>query len=269
MYYYSHAPTPSYSYSYARVVLTSRNQTLSLSSLCSAVCLSVSLPLSFSPLSHWFPIQISETLLDNDTLRVGVAIRLGLQVCEQHKCRCGATIGEFGLHPLSCRHSAGRFPRQAALNDMVKRDLEAEGFPLQLEPVGLDRGDGKRPDGLTLFPFKSGKALVWDATCTDTFAPGNIVSSAVDPGAAARSAEENKVKKYATLSDRYLFVPVAVETSGVLGPLSLSFLRDIGLGAARQRHEPRESEWLFQRISLAIVRGNAHSILSAGKDRVE
>ena len=208
------------------------------------------------------------TLLDNDSLRVGIAIRLGLQVCEQHKCRCGATIDEFGLHPLSCRHSAGRFPRHAALNDVIKRGLEAAGFPSQLEPVGLDRGDGKRPDGLTLFPFKSGKALVWDATCTDTFSPGNIVSSAVDPGAAARSAEENKVRKYAALTDRYHFVPVAVETSGVLGPLSLSFLKDIGLGAARQRHEPRECEWLFQRISLAIIRGNAHSILSAGRDRV-
>ena len=30
----------------------------------------------------------------------------------------------------------------------------------QLEPVGLDRGDGKRPDDITLFPFQSGKSLI-------------------------------------------------------------------------------------------------------------
>ena len=60
--------------------------------------------------------------------------------------------------------SAGRFPRHSALNDIIKRALDAAGFPFQLEPVGLDRGEGKRPDGITLFPFQSGKSLIWDAT---------------------------------------------------------------------------------------------------------
>ena len=86
------------------------------------------------------------------------------------------------------------------MNDVVKRGLEAAGFPSQLEPVGLDRGDGKRPDGITMFPFKSGKALIWDANFTDSFSPGNIISSAVDPGSAARAAEELKVNKYDSLS---------------------------------------------------------------------
>ena len=34
-----------------------------------------------------------------------------------------------------------------------EEDDEVAGFPSQLEPVGLDRGDGKRPDCITLFPF--------------------------------------------------------------------------------------------------------------------
>ena len=34
-----------------------------------------------------------------------------------------------------------------------EEDDDAAGFPSQLEPVGLERGDGKRPDGITLFPF--------------------------------------------------------------------------------------------------------------------
>ena len=161
-----------------------------------------------------------------------MAIRIGLEICVPHKCRCGALIDRFGLHPLSCRSSAGRFPRHSALNDAIKRGLESAGFPSQLEPVGLDRGDGKRPDGITLFPFHHGKALLWDATCTDTFSPGNLVSSAVSPGSAARSAEESKVAKYASLTDRFHFVPVAIETSGVLGPLSLRFLENLGHKAA-------------------------------------
>ena len=205
------------------------------------------------------------TLLDDDSLRIGIAIRLGLRVCESHACRCGSIVDEFGLHPLSCRFSAGRFPRHAALNDVVKRGLEAAGFPSQLEPVGLDRGDGKRPDGITLFPFKNGKALLWDATCTDTFSRGNLLRSATAPGSAALAAEEAKSTKYASFEPRFLFCPVAVETSGVLGPRTFSFLQDIGRLASRLRNDPRETEWLFERISLAIIRGNAHSILTAGK----
>ena len=140
---------------------------------------------------------------------------------------------------------------------------------LGIEPVGLDRGDGKRPDGITLFPFRSGKSLIWDATCTCTFSSGNLISSAINPGSAAASAEASKVAKYESLSDRFIFTPFAVETSGVLGPLSLRFAEDIGHMVARERGEPRECEWFLQRISLAVVRGNSHSILSAGISRVD
>ncbi len=37
-----------------------------------------------------------------------------------------------------------------------------------IEPSGLQRLDGKRPDGVTMVPWKYGKLL---ATCLDTFAP--------------------------------------------------------------------------------------------------
>ena len=38
-----------------------------------------------------------------------------------------------------------------------------------LEPPGLDRRDNKRPDGLTVYPWKYGKPLVRDVTVVDTF----------------------------------------------------------------------------------------------------
>ena len=95
------------------------------------------------------------------------------------------------------------------------------------------------------------------------------MSSAINPGSAATLAENSKVSKYDSLSDRFIFHPFAVETSCVIGTSSLNFIRDIGRLAARERHEPRECKWLLQRISLAIVRGNAHSILSAGISRLD
>ena len=204
------------------------------------------------------------TLLDNDSYRIGICIRLGLRVCTPHPCRCGSLIDEFGLHPLSCRSSAGRFPRHSALNDAVRRALDSAGYPSSLEPIGLNRGDGKRPDGITLFPFTKGKCLIWDCTCTDTFSPTNLVSSATNPGSASTAAELRKIDKYAALSNSFHFIPIAVETSGVFGPITLSFLRKIGSLCNQRADNPRESSYLFQRISIAIIRGNSRAILSAG-----
>ena len=154
--------------------------------------------------------------LDAETVRVSVALRLGAPICEPHRCRsCSRKVTLLGLHGLSCPMSAGRRPRHAHLNDVVNRALSSAGFPAVLEPVGLDRGDGRRPDGLTVFPFREGRCLTWDATCVDTFKDTIIVQSALEAGSAARQAEERKRQHYEDISTRYLFEPVALETSGV------------------------------------------------------
>ena len=47
------------------------------------------------------------TFIGNDTLRIGVALRVGLTVCIPHRCKCGTTVDTFGTHPLTCRFSSG------------------------------------------------------------------------------------------------------------------------------------------------------------------
>ncbi|XP_029657785.1 uncharacterized protein LOC115232047 [Octopus sinensis] len=124
-----------------------------------------------------YPTSSTGSLLDNETLRIGVALRLGLDVCAPHPCRCGGTVDVKGLHPLSCRRSAGRSPRHGAINDVISRALNAAGFPNVFEPAGLDRGDGKLPDGMTTLPFRNGNCLIWDATCADTWSPSALMFS--------------------------------------------------------------------------------------------
>lgn len=209
------------------------------------------------------------TLLDSETLRIAVSLRVGAEVCEPHTCRCGRMMDARGLHGLSCKYSAGRHPRHAALNDVVKRALQGAGIPSILEPVGIDRGDGKRPDGISVFPFTNGRCLCWDATCVDTYAVSHVNSSAVAPGNAAREAEERKRRKYAALGARYRFEPVAVETAGVYGDTTGTLLSEIGRRLVEATGERREASWLEQRIGLAVQRGNACSILTAVRDRHE
>ena len=120
------------------------------------------------------------TFIDNDTLRIGVALRVGLTVCIPHRCKCGTTVDAFGTHPLSCRFSAGHIPRHSALSDVVRRGLSAAGILSMLEPSGLDRGVGKRPDGITVYLYSRDRCLIWDATCVNTFASSNLIRASVE-----------------------------------------------------------------------------------------
>ena len=166
--------------------------------------------------------------LDGDAVRLSVALCVGASVCEPHRCRCGTMVTDLGLHGLSCRYSAGHLPRHSNLNDVVKRALATAGVPSWLEPLGLDRGDGRLSDGLTVFPFSEGRSLCWDSTCVDTFSQGTVIDCALSPGAAAAAAEERKRLKYAGLSDRYRFELVAVKTTGVIGQSTSRFLKEVG-----------------------------------------
>ena len=210
------------------------------------------------------PSAATGCFLDDSTFSIAAGLRTGANVCAAHPCRCGMLIDSRGLHPLSCPKSAGRIPRHASINTTIKRALTKANIPCVLEPSGLSRDDGKRPDGLTLFPFAQGKCLLWDATVVDTFAPSNLMASATKCSSAADKAEHLKRTKYASLSS-FIFKPLAFETSGVYGQDTLLTIRDIGRRVSHQTCDPRETLFLRQRLSIDIIRGNAASIRMAGE----
>ncbi|CAG9131822.1 unnamed protein product [Plutella xylostella] len=203
---------------------------------------------------HALPSPQMGTLLDDDSLRIAVALRLGCDICEQHHCICGALVDSRGHHGLSYPKCAGRFPRHHALNDLIKRAMVMANIPCVLEPPGLSRTDGKRPDGLTLVPWERGRSLLWDATCVSTFAASHLAGTARVAGSAAENAARLKHQKYTDLKNRYLFVPVAVETSGVWGGEAKALIRDLGRRIASRGHDRRSGSYLAQRLSLAIQR---------------
>ena len=66
-------------------------------------------------------------------------------------------------------------------------------------------------------------------------------------------------KKISCLAPSYTIVPVAIETLGAIGPLSLAFLKDLG---TRIRHQTKEKggHYLLQQLSVAVQRENSISI---------
>ena len=93
-----------------------------------------------------------------------------------------------------------RAHRHSALNDVVRRGLSAAGIPSMLEPSGHDRGDGKRPDGITVYPYSRSRCLIWDTTCVNTFASSKLIRAALATGSVADAAEVSKIAKYADAS---------------------------------------------------------------------
>ena len=77
----------------------------------------------------------------------------------------------------------------------------------------------------------------------------------------AESAEDRKAEKYRGLPASHSFTPpVAIETLGAIGPRSMLFLRDLGRRIALESGEPRSTDYLLQRLSVAVQRGNAASV---------
>ena len=82
-------------------------------------------------------------------------------------------------------------------------------------------------------------------------------------GAAAAAAESLKRTKYAELvaSGSYIFSPIAIETLGVWGPAASAICDEIGGRTSQLTGDPRATFFLKQRLSLAIQRGNAASVI--------
>jgi len=58
----------------------------------------------------------------------------------------------------------------------------------------------------------------------------------------------------------YYFQPVAIETTGVYGKSTAPFLSSLANKLVDISGDPRKVQWLRQRHSLAVVRGNTASI---------
>lgn len=107
-------------------------------------------------------------------------------------------------------------------------------IPSILEPAGLSRSDGKRPDGVTIAPWKSGRPLV-GMSHVQTLLQHRMRYSwqhrrrqlgAVTLHAAL--AEKKMKTKYETIAQTHLFCPIAIETSGVFGiPDAYAILCDL------------------------------------------
>ena len=202
------------------------------------------------------PIASIGLRMTDETIRVATGMRLGTHICEPHVCPCGSWVESRGTHCLSCRHSAARIARHNAINDIIWRAFQRAKIPATKEPSNLMRTDNKRPDGVTLVPWKQGKCLAWDVTMPDTYAASHLHQSATKAGQAASNAASTKTQKYEGITQTHLFTPIAIETAGVWDRQASDFINELGKRITVITGDRKESNYLFQQISVAIQRGN-------------
>jgi len=101
------------------------------------------------------------------------------------------------------------------------------------------------------------RPLTWDVNVVNTLATSYLSSSARSAGAAADLAASRKDARYTSLTNSYIFQPIAVESHGSFSANSLSFLTTLGERLTGTSGDLREMLCLFQRLSVIVQRFNS------------
>jgi len=73
--------------------------------------------------------------------------------------------------------------------------------------------------------------------------------------------EQEENNKYRCLDSAYSFTPIAIESLGACGPLTLRFFGDLGNHLKLATREENSFRYLLQRLSVAVQRGSAALVL--------
>ena len=145
------------------------------------------------------------------------------------------------------------------INDIIWRAIKRAKIPTHKEPTGLIMQNGKRPNGTTLIPWSRGKALAWNVTIPDTYAASHLQSTALEAGRAAIHAADMKCTKFRELDATHIFVPIAIETAGTWDKQATELMEEICRRCTLETEDRKQTIYLYQRIAIAIQRGNALS----------
>jgi hypothetical protein len=83
----------------------------------------------------------------------------------------------------------------------------------------------------------------------------------IGPGVVATAAEARKRLKYEVISRTYEFSPIAIETFGALSEEATEFFKDLAVRIQNVTMENCTFEFLMQRLSVSMQRGNAVCVL--------
>src|SRR6218665_910712 len=90
-----------------------------------------------------------------------------------------------------------------------------------------------------------------------TLAAAYLANTSTRASAAAEAAANRKQAKYQELSNTHIFTPMDLETLGPINNTGIDFISDLARDLTPSTGDPRESSFLFQRLSISVQRFNA------------
>ena len=231
----------------------------------------------FKPHSgDWLNVVPSPALglaLHPQEFRTAALYRLGAAIFEQdNPCpACGRPSDRFGHHAIACGVHGERISRHNAICDILYKTAQKAGLGPAREFRGLIPGTAARPADVFLRNWDRGRDTALDVTVITPLQPAVVDREAQEPGYALRYAWDRKMRGAfdACDSNRISFIPLPVETFGGWHPVAVRHISRLGRELARSpanASQESTSTHLFQRLALAIQKGNAALILSRSTD---
>jgi hypothetical protein len=128
-------------------------------------------------------------------------------------------------------------------------------IPSKLEPTSLIRQNERRPDGMSLSPWKnSGGVWLGISLVQKLLRPAISKLLSTDLVLLLAEVECKKSTKDTGLMPTFRFVPIAVETLGALGDGDDELMHDLGGRISEVTGKHQATEFLLQKLGVVIQR---------------
>ena len=164
----------------------------------------------------------------------------------------------FGDHHVGCGGNGDRIHRHDSIRDVLFTAAQSAALAPRKEVPSLIPGTSNRPADIYLPNWAQGRPAALDVTVISTLQSLTVSKASTSQGHALRIGERRKMVHHyeACQSVGVSFVPLVVETLGGWSDDAIQTICKIGrlLG---QRFPAESTQHLFQRLSIALWRGNA------------
>ena len=222
------------------------------------------------------PSPILNLTLDSRSFSAAMGFRLGLPLITASDCRsptCDQQQDPNGDHAMHCHDDRGiRISRHDRIRDRVFQEAQRASLNPTKETPGLVPGTQSRPGDIGFENWIDGNKMAFDVSVVSPTQNAILHRAADLPGAAIemRKSSENRTHFENCRSQGILFKPLVVETFGGWDEEAVTYLKQLGRHSARRwgKKDSLEIKYFFQRLSVALQRGNAALIIDRDRESV-
>ena len=160
--------------------------------------------------------------------------------------------------------------RHDRIRDKVFKEAQLASLSPTMEMPGLIPGSSSRPADIYIPNWLDGKKVAFDVSVVSPTQDAILHRAADTPAAAIemRKAAKNRLHFDNCRAQGIVFEPLVVETFGGWDSRATKLLKDMARQSARRwgKNNSEEIKFFFQRLSVALQRGNAALLIERDGD---